>query len=356
MNRKGPILLLGSVICLVLLGFLWNEHRTTSSQTKMEEGSTDSEIAKEGFVSTGTLSAAGEGSSLPSVDQPLRLIVGRLEELAEKGEPSAMCRLAVEYSFCRAERERANGIRSRISTLQDRLANGEGEADRASMESELKGLQAVSATLATGAQHCEGVGVPSAGERLNLLRSAALKGHVPSMSLYSRGEGFDWAEMFNQLDAMKRFRSEAERIAIEAAKQGDLESLFALAAAYAPPSPVLGKSFLGQVVKPNPELSLSYLLQLRAIYSDGTRPDSAQAQAFIDRQVKLLSSQLSQVDLTRAQTQAGVRLAEWKRPDKDARVFIVGITASPSPNMLREQCDAGGDQVGSGVYVVPPES
>lgn len=82
------------------------------------------------------------------------------------------------------------------------------------------------------------------------------------MTQYAVGNGFRVNEVLQNLEALAIYKREAEETARRAAAAGDFHAAAALAAAYSPLNADTARTYLAQVVKPEPVAALDLYLRL----------------------------------------------------------------------------------------------
>lgn len=241
-QRTRRVFALGVAACAVaaLGAWFWRGMPDTADQAQVADST---ENATNAFQSAAAGNASASGSTrnsrtgaasnappLPSTDLPLRDTFGELKRRAEQGDPRASCRLAMELDYCSSLHDWTRRIERQASRrpvglpgmsqqdLRDYVANLQEWTDKAMQLS----------------PHCEGVPVASSQERMQHWRAAALGGHVPAMTHYAIGSGFNRENTLQDLTALGIYRMEAETMARRAAAAGDPLALMALISAYMP--------------------------------------------------------------------------------------------------------------------------
>jgi len=259
---------------------------------------------------------------------------------ARRGDGAALCRLYAEYAWCDRQRGNAAALRETIVFQQRRRARASTVQERAEIDDMLRDLQTAAAHDA-GAEYCRDVAIPNADERLRDLRRAALAGHLPATSLYARGRGFP--ETLRQLDAMQVYGGEAERLAVQAARGGDTDSLFALAEAYDPGVDDGHRSLLGEAVRQSAPAALAYYLQLQALFADPARPDLRAARRYVDDRIADLLPLTTAQDRSLARREAAARIASWTPPPPGSLARWERFPLRPDADDDRDICGPDAD-------------
>ena len=297
-----------------------------------------------------TSNANGKASSLPALDERLSVSISALKENSAQKEAPSMCRLATEYAYCWDLQQQNRQIASQIEAQSVSFNSATSTEIKRDLASSLRSLLTREKINQAALQHCEGVDVPSSETTVQLLRGAALLGHVPSMSLYATGQAFNSSNYLQALESMKTYRGEAKAIAISAASKGDLTSMFALADAYRTPNQYTAWTMLGDAVEDDDIEALAYYYQLEKIYENNARPYADRAKPFISERIEALTNMLSPSSVALARDRAVQRVAKWTLPPIDARAYVAGINSSPSPDMLRAACASHGPSTPSKIY------
>ena len=229
--------------------------------------------------------AAANAPPLPSTDLPLRDIVDQLKRRAEQGDPRASCRLAMELDYCSSLHDWMRMIERQAS----RRPVGLPGMSQENVRSYVANLEKWTNEAMQLSPHCEGVPVASSQERMQCWRAAALGGHVPAMTHYSIGSGFEHKNTLQDLAALDTYRREAETMARHAAAAGDPLALMALIGAYMPDPDMYAPSgamrnmpetrfigYLQQAVKKDLVETMALALLGRQAYAGDDLPKGAQ--------------------------------------------------------------------------------
>lgn len=258
-----------ALVAIALSAWYWAERESAEDTTGMGPQPAVAVTPRDG---TGK---AGEPQRLPSRDIPLRDALPQLRQLANEGNSQAACRLAAENQRCSglalSEQEHDRWLASRrrgldalaVSADAEQLAGFSSvfEAELAQRESRLQQWRA----------HCDGIKPPNALGQVNEWRQAALMGDPTAVRYYASGSIFNRSNFVDTAAAIQSYRLEAEAMAIDLARQGDLEMILVLAASYSP-NPAQFKPLLAQVVEP--DAAMSWALYQRAINALGVRKDN----------------------------------------------------------------------------------
>ena len=275
-----------------------------------------------------------EAGPLPPLGMPLRLALPQIERRAAAGEPKAACRLAAELANCERLRVELAAAEQAIEQIEAGQRPGSAAVESAELRSHRTRWMETMTTRAEGVlrdtAHCDGVRPALPATIARHWRTAALGGHLPSMTHYAVGNAFRIRDTLNNLPALAIYRQEAEAIARRAAAAGDANAIAILAAAYSPLNDDRRRTYLAQSVRPDVVESLSLYLRLRAGSSSTIDPRSR----LIDAKIAQLGRIASQEQLAQAKSRAAEH-----RPaalgDLSPRTVATGGLA----DVPREQCD-----------------
>lgn len=336
-------------ILVVIFGLTWFFWNGSSLNSRIESTSNQTQSPKEpGHEKTN--GSATEVTALPDLDMPLSKSIAILNAQSARNDPPSMCRLATEFAYCWDLQQQKKQIASQIETQSSSLQRAPNASVKRDVAYSLMSLLSRERTNNHDLKHCAGVDIPSSDAMIRLVREAALRGHVPSMSVYTSGLMFASSSYLDALESMKTYRDEAERLAISAASKGDLASMFALAEAYRTPNDYIPMTMLGDAIKDDDTEALAYYYQLSTIYENNHRPRAAQARPFIAERIETLSNMLPTASVTRARNMAVERLAKWTLPPVDTQAYVAGIYSNPSFNSMRSACNGGGPQLSGKAY------
>nr|WP_298132180.1 hypothetical protein [uncultured Pseudoxanthomonas sp.] len=250
-----------------------------------------------------TATARGSSGPLPPLDTPLREALPELRRRADAGEAGAACRLAAEMDQCDSVRQRLEQTANVLTYSANAAERGpapspEAEARRRAMR---EAMVKRSEQLLQESTHCEGVPAFAAGERVRYWRSAALGGSVPAMRHYAIGSPFRREDMLSNLEALRVYRQEAEKIALRAVEAGDFAVTMTLAGAYSPARRSEGGSLLNQVVQPDAAKAWALLEQAQSLMGQapGQAPSERQRMRF-ERQFRELEAGMDNATLAHA--------------------------------------------------------
>ena len=264
---------------------------------------------------------------LPDATLPLRRSVDDLERAVRDGSARAACRLAAEYTACANLEFRTNQI--------DNFMTATGKRTEGSLGS-IK-LPGNSRELLIDAEHCKGIPTPSPAKIISLWRTAALRGHLPSMVHYATGGAFDNRVLLESLDALALYKTEAPELAANAAASGDAHAILALAAAYSPYTHDILPSMLSQTVEPDLIRSLSlYIYFLDA--ADISSTPGSEAHEFVSRKIAQLERMSSLSQQARARAEAMRLRSEWVRPDTSKIVSFGALGRGRTPGIEAHDC------------------
>lgn len=307
--------------------------------------------------SDATLSDTGESVSikpfarakerpLPPTDLPLSAVIDDLKRRANRGEANAACRLATEWTEClglQKQLQRNETILQNRERIALRLLpegnSGNSQRKNISVDAIERGVDYAVAEVERSKSalvHCEGVPSPQPEEVTRYWRQAALAGHLPSMRNYAVGNAFRRDEILNNLPALMIYRQEAEKIARQAADQGDLRAAIALAGAYSPLTARRG-SFLSQIVEPNAAESLVLSYRIHAAMEGLQDPLMRSARSELAGMINGLETMLSPQDARIAKDRA-----EKSRPlAVEAQDFrgLYTLEGGFVPDASKEECD-----------------
>lgn len=198
--------------------------------------------------------AAATDAPLPDLDLPLLQIHDALRTRAAAGDARAACRLAAEHEACERHRIQVQAMDAHDAQLEAWIA---GQPQPLEPAAQLLVEQRRAQLTDMRTQHdaarlrCEAAPVLSPGDRARYWRQAALAGHVPAMRHYASGNAFRLHDLMDALPALQTYRREAERVAMRAARGGDVASLYLMAMAYANVETGHWRPFLAQSVTPD---------------------------------------------------------------------------------------------------------
>lgn len=270
---------------------------------------------------------------LPPRGTPLAAMLPELERRAAAGESPAACRLAAELSTCRgvqaARDEHARWLAERRTALELSSAGRDAaavetfnrvfEQELAMREQRLQALE----------RHCDRVQAPTGAELALRWQHAARLGDPAAMRHYASGRAFGWGTIIETAPLLPQYQLEAETMARERVRAGDLAMTLQLAAATAPFASRT-HSLLGQVV--DEDLALSVALYRRALSALETE-DSHNARRVatdIRGQLDLLEERLAPGDSDQARA-LEAEMRDWAPVQTDGlhrRTSAHGIGSS----------------------------
>lgn len=262
------------LVGLVALGW-WSVHPGPKPQKTAVAMPQD---ASAGAAAPHIANAPAASAPLPAQGTPLRLVFDDLKRRAGTGDARAACRLAAELEQCERVRMQLaqfdDQMGSRRHTQEVVAGNPEETARRKDMMERL--LAKRGQRLLEASEQCDGVPAISPAQRADLWRAAALGGSLPALTQYAVGNAFRLRDTLKLLPQLQVYRNEAESLALRAAQRGSLPATLALAGAYSPQRESGRRTYLAQVVTPDPARSLA--LYLRAQQALGNTPtDQTQA-------------------------------------------------------------------------------
>lgn len=197
---------------------------------------------------------------LPALDIPLANIMPELERRAANGESPAACRIAAELGRCRGLRagreEHDRWLASRRIALELAVAGRDAQTVAAFNRVFNQELDLRESRLRALEQHCENVDLPTGAELTLRWQRAARLGDASAMRHYASGRAFGWGSILESAQLLPQYQQEAERMALELVRAGDLAMTLQLAAAAAPLAS-RHQSLLGQVVDEDTALSVA---------------------------------------------------------------------------------------------------
>lgn len=206
---------------------------------------------------------------LPALGTPLAVSLPELKRRAAAGESPVACRLAAELGMCRGLRSHREDherwlaerrLALELSTAGKDQAAAEGFSRVFEQELELRERR-----LQARERHCAGVEPPTGAELAARWRHAARLGDPAAMRHYASGRAFGWGSILDGAALFPQYRQEAEDMARERVRAGDLAMTLQLAAASAPLTSRT-RSLLGQVVAEDVALSVAlYRVALAAL-------------------------------------------------------------------------------------------
>lgn len=256
---------------------------------------------------------------LPAQDTPLRLVFDDLKRRAGNGDARAACRLAAELEQCERVRLQLAQFDD-MTSQQQRMLEGMDPARRARMQESMQRT-----TLARGQQllqeseRCDGVPAMSPAQRAELWRDAALGGSLPALAQYAVGNAFRTRDTLQVLPQLQTYRNEAEALALQAAERGSLKATLALAGAYSPQRDTGRRTYLAQVVAPDPSKSLALYLRAQQALASTQSAQSAPAQppmqrfraATLQRNIDWLRGNMSDAQIAQADALARQWQQDW---------------------------------------------
>ncbi|UAY74962.1 hypothetical protein [Pseudoxanthomonas sp. X-1] len=256
---------------------------------------------------------------LPAQDTPLRLVFDDLRRRAGNGDARAACRLAAELEQCERVRLQLAQFDD-MTGQQQRMLEGMDPARRARMQESLQRTALVRGQqLLQDSERCDGVPAMSPGQRAALWRDAALGGSLPALAQYAVGNAFRTRDTLQVLPQLQTYRNEAEALALQAAERGSLKATVALAGAYSPQRDTGRRTYLAQVVTPDPSKSLALYLRAQQALASTQPAQAAQAQppmqrfraAALQRNIDWLRGNMSDAQVAQADALARQWQQDW---------------------------------------------
>lgn len=280
--------------------------------------------------------SAASDSPLPALETPLRDSLATLRQRADAGESAAACRLAAEFEYCHQIRYR---LAAASETLREQERSGINTASGLSEQTRqnLRNMMAANSEhLLKESEHCEGVPLSTAAERVRYWRQAALAGSTPALRHYAVGNAFRLNETLENLEALVVYRREAEALAWRGVASGDLHTGFALASALSPQRNELRRYFLAQAVKPDKAKALALYLHLeRQLQSAPAAFDGLRAQ--VEQQRSELLADLDASMQARARELAAGYARDWT-PVSWEPAAVPTAGARGTPDAARAEC------------------
>lgn len=188
---------------------------------------------------------------LPALGTPLAVSLPELKRRAAAGESPVACRLAAELGMCRGLRSHREDHERWLAERRLALELSTAGKDEAAVEGFSRvfeqELELRERRLQARERHCAGVEPPSGAELAARWRHAAHLGDPAAMRHYASGRAFGWGSILDGAALLPQYRQEAEGMARERVRAGDLAMTLQLAAASAPLTSRT-RSLLGQVV------------------------------------------------------------------------------------------------------------
>lgn len=183
MKRRAGFLAAGLLGVALVGAWLWRAQESTFQGRA--DAVADAGLASEDDAPASPAAATRRPAPLPPADAPLALILGPLQERADRGEGKAACRLALELVRC-AQIRWWDGVQTRRASsfydeAQHEKAGRLDAADQAAM-SNLWHLERM--------QACTAVSDDLLARRGDYLRQAALAGEPEAMLRYADGQHF----------------------------------------------------------------------------------------------------------------------------------------------------------------------
>lgn len=171
----------------------------------------------------------------------------------ERGDPVAMCELALALDRCETYAKRLVELKDYLQLRNKAFASSDNPQTAAAASHDDALLRArLEPNLLAWAASCAHVPAYGAGQRIALWGEAAKAGNRTALAMYAsgavfRGDGsFGSAQLESQVE---RYRVEAETLALLAARRGVVSVAAALASAYAPSDPPEVQGLLSQSVQ-----------------------------------------------------------------------------------------------------------
>ncbi len=330
----------GLVVILVpLAAYLgWLQGRSTGAPAApaSPEAPTGQALASGSSVSPLPSAPAVSAAPLPALETPLRDALAMLRQRADAGDPNAACRLAAEFEYCHQIRYRlvaASEVLQQQEQLRSNTGSGLSEETRQNMRDM---MAANSERLLKESEHCEGVALSTAAERVRYWRQAALGGNTPALRHYAVGNAFRLNETLENLDALAVYRREAEALAWRGTASGDLHTAFALASALSPQRNELRRYFLAQAVRPDKVKALALYLHLkRQLESAPAALGGLRSQ--VEQQSGELLAELDAPAQARARELAAGYARDWT-PSSREPFAIPSPGARGTPDAARAEC------------------
>ncbi|GAB3350498.1 hypothetical protein [Lysobacter tyrosinilyticus] len=307
--RKNAAIALGFVAVMVITWFV--ARSSVPAATGMAAAATHVQTAP--VLPTSSVKPIA-AAPLPPLEAPLASAIDDLRRRANAGDPGAACRLAAELTECdelryrRTEDERWLAQRQRALQVITDPAVRQMAVQNIDSEMALR-----SHRVDALAQHCAKVPPPTVAESVALWRQAALLGNPAALRQYASGNAFRWNNLMEALPQLQAYRGEAESMARQLARQGDIDMILALAAGYAP-APTASRSLLAQTLKPDGAKAMAlYLRAQEALQSDASGNYAALA-SDVGNEIDALRAQLAPEDQARAAQMARTEFAGWNPP------------------------------------------
>lgn len=278
---------------------------------------------------------------LPEDGTPLRLVYAGLRQRAGSGDARAACRLAAELEQCEHVRTQLAQFDDQLAFQQEQMDREPDPAQRARMQQGLGRFTGRGQRLLAEAEQCDGVPPVSPVERANLWRAAALGGSLPALTQYAVGNAFRLRDTLELLPQLQIYRNEAEALALQAAQRGSVKATLALAAAYSPNRDTGRRTFLAQVVKPDPVRSLALYLQAQRVSAgeatEPATPQMAMRLGVAKRNTEVLRRNMAPDQLAQAEALATGWARDWAAPGAMEGSFSAdGGTSDITPSACSE--------------------
>ncbi|MBS7456517.1 hypothetical protein [Coralloluteibacterium stylophorae] len=287
----------------------------------------------------GAIPTAESMAPLPPLDAPFDAVRAQLERRAARGDAAAACRLATEYQACENLRYRMSAVDERIRSQGDAIASIADADQRERAMRELAAFGEIAGdNLLREAAHCDGVPAIEPARKIDYWRQAALGGNVAAMVQYANGNAFRHRETLDTLQALVRYRGEAEAIARRAAQAGSAEALLVLANAYSGLLDTGSRSYLAQVVRPDRIEALAlYRLAAERLVQQDRDSDPALA-SLIDDALARLDEDATPDMRADAERRLAERRRAWTPPQPASSLPVRAIAYGGLPDMGPEGC------------------
>ncbi|WP_337053460.1 hypothetical protein [Pseudoxanthomonas sp. USHLN014] len=314
---KPAAVMVGVALAAALAGLGWWALRARPEPTQAAVAAPETPARA---TSTPTVSALPASTTpLPATGTPLRLVFDDLKRRAGNGDARAACRLAAELEQCERVRLQLAQFDD-MTRQQQRMLEGMEPARRAKAQENMERTSlARGQQLLQDSEGCEGVPAMSPAQRAGLWRDAALGGSLPALTQYAVGNAFRARDTLQVLPQLQLYRNEAEGLALQAAERGSLQATMALAGAYSPQRDTGRRTYLAQVVTPDPSKSLAlYLRAQQALASTQSAQAQAPMQRFragaLQRNIDWLRGNMSDAQLAQADALARQWQQDWSAP------------------------------------------
>lgn len=271
----------------------------------------DAEAAAAELTRTRPRSPAHPEAPLPPVDAPLADTFDELVALADRGDPRAACRLALELQDCQNELPRLELMAQSLTADAPDTFQMETEFDLRQAEARLNYAQVHVDAHDVLRDYCSGIPEVPVDRRLGWWRQAALAGRRAPLQEFLSGASLPFHEWVRYADHLTWVRQQLEPMVWRAMQSGDLETAWHLMNALTPQPGLMRLDPLSQLVDADAEMALALAVYLEhaASRAEGDAEAVESLRIMAARTVPHLEAMLS----PEQQRRAGAAARDWNR-------------------------------------------